>query len=407
MSVSHIKTRFKIEGKPAPEMSWRYFDSDLLERITSKEVTVDSHRGWRLGAGRLEVGALTFHLARKFGFCYGVKLAIMDSLSAIDRYPGQRILALSEMIHNPYVNGELERRGTIFMDRSGLTLSDVRPSDVVIIPAFGTTVGNFDQLKALAATGATLIDTTCRSVIDVWDRIAVYNQLGMTSVIHGKSEHEETIATASQADRFLIVRDLVEAELVCEFIRGRGAADDIKQRFSQACSRDFDPRRDLVRIGLANQTTMRSSESEEVFALFRETLLDVYGSAALDAHYQGLDTICRATEVRQQAVVDLVRDTALDLMLVIGGFNSSNTRNLAKIARQSTPTYHIEGAWAFDGERITHLEYGAASTIETTGWLPAAGHIGLTAGASTPDNTVGEVIERILALRPQGTERSS
>lgn len=401
MAASHVKTRFKISGKQiTPDVSWRYFDSPLLERITAKEVVSDE-RGWTYGLGRLEAGELTFHIARKHGFCYGVKLAIMDSLIALDRHKGKRILALSEMIHNPYVNGELKRRGTVFMDREGMTLEDVKPDDVVIIPAFGTTVANFSELKALADTGATLVDTTCRSVIDVWDRIVDYNQLGLTCVIHGKHEHEETIATASQADRHLVVRDLEQAELVCDYIRGEVSIDVMQKTFAEAVSPGFCFERDLQRIGLANQTTMRSSESEEVFALFAECMRDVYGVEQLEAHYQGLDTICRATEVRQQAVVEMVRDEPLDLMLVIGGLNSSNTKNLAKIAGQSTRTYHIEGAWAFDGESINHLIYGDHETTRVENWLPERGQIGITAGASTPDNTVGDVIEKILELRPQ------
>lgn len=407
MATSHVKTRIKIKDKPDPNVTWRYFDSDLVDRMNDKkEVHVDPVTGWSAGQGKLEAGEFTFHLARKFGFCYGVKLAIWDSLSALDRHHGKRILALSEMIHNPAVNDELVRRGTVFMDRAGLELRDIGPEDVVIIPAFGTTTDNFAQLKALADTGATLIDTTCRSVIDVWDQIVEYNQAGLTSIIHGKYEHEETIATASYADRYLIVRDIEEAAQVCEYLRSSWSADELLARFSNAVSAGFDPARDLQRIGMANQTTMRSSESEEVFALFRETMSDIHGADDLDGHYRGLDTICRATEVRQQAVIDMVRDQPLDLMIVIGGFNSSNTKNLAKIASGYVKTYHIDGEWAFDGEQIRHLVYGASEPIVDRDWLPDGGHVGITAGASTPDNSIGQTISKILGLRPQTAPQS-
>lgn len=401
MVTGYIKAREKQTGKQDPKITWRYFDSDLIDKIGAKEVVDDPVTGFRVGQHKFDAGHFRFHLAHKFGFCYGVKLAIWDALSALERHQGARILALSEMIHNPHVNDELTKRGAIFMDRVGMSIDDVRPTDVVIIPAFGTTVENFHKLKALGDKGCTLIDTTCRSVVDVWDQIQRYNALGLTSVIHGKHEHEETIATASQATRHLVVRDLEQAALVGEFIRGNVAEDEILETFAGAYSAEFRPARDLARIGMANQTTMRSSESEEVFALLREAMLDMHGPVALDHHYSGLDTICRATEVRQEAVIELVRDTPLDVMLVVGGFNSSNTKNLAKIAAAYVPTYHIEGAWAFDGDQIEHLHGYPLELGTARDWLPIAGDVGITAGASTPDNTVGDVIDKILALRPR------
>lgn len=402
MSKVHVKApREKVKEKPDANVTWRFFDSDLLDRMQGKEVTVDPKTGWEFGEHRLKAGGFEFLLARKFGFCYGVKLAIWDSLSALNKYQGQRIVALSEMIHNPYVNDELRRRGTIFMDESEMTLDDILPTDVVIIPAFGTTCNNFELLRNLQQRGCTLVDTTCRSVIDVWERVDEYNDIAFTSLIHGKYEHEETIATASVADQYIIVRDLEEAGMLCEFIRGERTAAEILERFADAVSEGFDPDRDLQRVGMANQTTMRSSESEEVFGLLREAMVVAHGQANIDKHFQALDTICRATEVRQQAVIEMSQATALDLMLVVGGLNSSNTKNLAKIAKNYTCTYHIEGAWSFDGEQIRHLVYGESELTVSEDWLPDRGRIGITAGASTPDNTVGDVLEKILALRPQ------
>ncbi len=402
MSKLYVKAaREKVKEKPNVNVTWRFFDSDLLDRIQSKEIERDPTTGWEIGQYRLGTGHFEFFLARKFGFCYGVKLAIWDSLSALDKYPGQRVIALSEMIHNPYVNDELRRRGAIFMDESEMTLDDIAPADVVIIPAFGTTMTNFEMLRQLKERGCTLIDTTCRSVIDVWDRVSEYNQIGFCSLIHGKSEHEETIATASVAQTYLVVRDLDDTALVCDFICGRLSEQELLERFYGACSEGFQPSRDLCRIGMANQTTMRSSESEEVFGMLREAVIEAYGEPEVDAHFQALDTICRATEVRQQAVIEMGQSTQLDLMLVVGGLNSSNTKNLAKIAQKYTQAYHIEGAWSFDGDQIRHLIYGDCAFTVSEDWLPDSGRIGITAGASTPDNTVGDVLEKILMLRPE------
>ncbi len=400
--TEYVKTpRLKVKEKPNPNVTWNFFDSHLLERIQQKEIEVDPKTGWEYGQYRFKAGEFEFLLARKFGFCYGVKLAIWDSLSALDKYRGKRIVALSEMIHNPYVNDELRRRGTIFMDEAQLDFDAILPDDVVIIPAFGTTTLNFERLAELSARGCTLIDTTCRSVIDVWDRVKEYNEISFTCLIHGKYEHEETIATASVARHYLIVRDMAETEQICQFIRGELTEEDILERFAKAVSPGFSPVRDLKRIGMANQTTMRSSESEEVFGQLREAVVSAHGEEQVDAHFKALDTICRATEVRQQAVIEMCGSTKLELMLVVGGLNSSNTKNLAKIACNYTTAYHIEGAWSFSGGEIRHLVYGDSELTVSDDWLPSSGRIGITAGASTPDNTVSDVLDKILQLRPQ------
>src|SRR5581483_2790177 len=239
------------------------------------------------------------------------------------------------------------------------------PSDVVILPAFGVTVAMLQQLDA---RGCTLIDTTCGSVLNVWKNVKRYADGGYTSIIHGKVWHEETQATASQAveagGRYLVVFDKAEAAIVCDFIRDGGSADAFLERFTHAVSPGFDPLRDLQHVGLANQTTMLMTESLEIGEMLRQAMLDRYGSAAVESRYQAFDTICSATQDRQDAVVALLRDQHVDLMLVIGGYNSSNTCNLARICADVRPTFHIaDPECLVSAVEIRHRPVGAAGEI--------------------------------------------
>jgi 4-hydroxy-3-methylbut-2-enyl diphosphate reductase len=255
------------------------------------------------------------------------------------------------------------------------------------------------------------VDTTCGSVLHVWKRVESYARDGFTAVIHGKYRHEETRATASQALKspngcYLVVFDRAEAESVCEYIRGGGHREAFLERFSHAASPGFDPDRDLVRVGLANQTTMLMSESLEIGELFRQAMVDRYGETALDLHYRAFDTICSATQERQDAVEQLLAAERLDLMVVIGGYNSSNTCNLARICAASVPTFHIaDPSCLVSGTEIRHRPVGpptagALGEVVSQGWLPASGSVivGLTAGASTPNNIIGDVVERLAAF---------
>jgi 4-hydroxy-3-methylbut-2-enyl diphosphate reductase len=274
---------------------------------------------------------------------------------------------------------------------------------VVILPAFGVPVA---EMEFLRGRGCVLVDTTCGSVLNVWKNVHQYGRDGFTAVIHGKHYHEETKATASQAlthdgGQYLCVRDREEAEVVCGFIRGTVTAEKLQDRFRHAVSPGFEPARDLQRVGLANQTTMLMSESLEIQEMLRRAMTDRYGEGELRARFRAFDTICSATQDRQDAVLRLLGDGGLDVMVVIGGYNSSNTQALARICAERLPTFHISGADRLQGTLIGHRSVGPhAEETETAGWLPAGNvTVGLTAGASTPNNVVGEVVEKILALR--------
>jgi 4-hydroxy-3-methylbut-2-enyl diphosphate reductase len=252
-----------------------------------------------------------------------------------------------------------------------------------------------------------LVDTTCGSVLNVWKNVHKYAREGFTAVIHGKHYHEETKATASQAlthagGHYLCIRDRAEAEVVSAFIRGQVRGEEVLARFAHAASPGLRPERDLARIGLANQTTMLMTESLEIQEMLRSAMLDRYGEAALKERFRAFDTICSATQDRQDAVLKMLDRGGLDLMVVIGGYNSSNTQALARICSQRLPTYHISGPEQLAGARIHHRPVGGHEEVTLDRWLPEGPvSVGLTAGASTPNNVVGEVVEKILALRGQ------
>jgi 4-hydroxy-3-methylbut-2-enyl diphosphate reductase len=354
----------------------------------------------------LRVGDLTFRLAREFGFCYGVDRAVEYAYETRTKFPDRRLFLVGEIIHNPHVNAKLQAMGVTFLYRSAggaFDFGSVTPADVVIMPAFGVTVQDFQRLQAI---GCVLVDTTCGSVLNVWKRVESYARDGFTSVIHGKHFHEETKATASQVTKyaggsFLIVRDMAEAREVCEYIEGAGRREQFDRRFTGKTSPAFDPDRDLERIGVANQTTMLSTESLAIAAELRRSVVRRWGEAAADAHFRTFDTICSATQDRQDAVLKLISEP-LDLMIVIGGYNSSNTTHLAAICAERVPTYHIEDALCVDPEAgtIRYRPVGGTAEEVQEGWLPRGPvTIGLTAGASTPNNKIGETIERVAAAR--------
>jgi 4-hydroxy-3-methylbut-2-enyl diphosphate reductase len=353
-------------------------------------------------------GRLTIHLAHEFGFCYGVDRAVDYAYQTRQRFPDQRVFLTGEIIHNPHVNEKLRAMGVRFLsDAAGsaaspAALDGLTPDDVVILPAFGVTVA---MLKELDRRGCTLVDTTCGSVLNVWKNVRRYTEGGYTSVIHGKVWHEETQATASQAveygGRYLVVFDDAETEIVCEFIRRGRDPDAFLTKFRNAVSPGFDADRDLQRIGLANQTTMLMSESLAMGEKLKDAMIDRWGRETIDYHYQAFDTICSATQDRQDAVVALLRERPIDLMLVIGGYNSSNTANLARICADAKPTFHVADpdCLVSSGE-IRHRPVGSKIEVTSTGWLPPKGpiNVGLTSGASTPDNLVGAAVARLTAF---------
>jgi 4-hydroxy-3-methylbut-2-en-1-yl diphosphate reductase len=359
---------------------------------------------------RFVAGRLTVHLAREFGFCYGVDRAVDYAYQARKRFGDRQVFLTGEIIHNPHVNDKLRAAGIRFLTDPGEDAARLGGDDVVILPAFGVTVSDLQRFQD---QGCTLVDTTCGSVLNVWKNVTRYARDGFTSIIHGKYKHEETRATASQAlkfanGRYLVVLDREEAQYVCDYIRDGGDSAAFLARFARSASAGFDPDRDLEHVGLANQTTMLMSESLEIAEMVRLAMRDRYGEAALGEHYRAFDTICSATQERQDAVVNLLQREPLDLMVVVGGYNSSNTCNLARICAEQVPTYHIaepEGLVSPDAIRhrpvqATNAPKTPVSEIESHDWLPAGRPIvvGLTAGASTPNNIIGAVVQRLDAF---------
>ncbi len=392
----YYRKGFGLKSDVEGELSEAYH-SDLVNRVVASD-------------HRLETGDLTIRLAREFGNCYGVDRAVQYAYETRRRFPDRRIFLTGELIHNPHVNREMLAKGIGFLTGSyaaDVTFESLGPEDVVLLPAFGAPT---DEMRRLKEKGCVLVDTTCGSVLLVWKTVERFARDGFTAVIHGKYHHEETRATASRAlehsgGAYLIVRDLEETALVTEFIRrGSEATDEdiarLSKRFAGAASPGFDWRRHLERVGVANQTTMLMRETEAVAEEFRKAMLDRHGADAIGEHFRALDTICSATQERQDAVIELLEDPP-DLMIVLGGYNSSNTNNLARICANVVPTFHVDDSSCIEGPAIIrHKPPGQEDEVRTEGWLPEGPvEIGLTAGASTPNNKTGETIERILACR--------
>ncbi len=367
----------------------------LAERYHSALVNQIKDTGYRYDEGRL-----TVHLAREFGFCYGVDRAVDYAYQARRKFPDQRVFLTGEIIHNPHVNNELRALGIRFLSDAHEQDAVVGAGDVVILPAFGVTI---EELQRLDQTGCTLVDTTCGSVLNVWKNVKRYAADGLTSIIHGKWWHEETQATASQAvasrgGHYLVLLDLAQAERVCAYIRAGGDRDAFMREFAPAVSPGFDPDLHLARVGCANQTTMLSSESLAIGELFRETMRARFGETDLPQRFRAFDTICSATQDRQDAVIQLLDDHAVDLMVVLGGYNSSNTCNLARICAARVPTYHVaDPDGLLSATAIRHRDVTTRQEVVTEGWLPPAGPlvVGVTSGASTPDNLVERAIRTL------------
>jgi 4-hydroxy-3-methylbut-2-enyl diphosphate reductase len=353
----------------------------------------------------LTAGDVTIRLAREFGFCYGVERAVEYAYQTRRKFPDRRILLAGEIIHNPHINARLHEMGIEFLvhGETGFDFSGVRPEDVVILPAFGVTVEDFRRLREL---GCVMVDTTCGSVLNVWKRVESYARDGFTALIHGKHYHEETRATASQVTRFpdgryLVVRDMGEARAVCEYIEGRGDRAAFLRAFSAKASPGFDPELHLRRVGVANQTTMLARESLAIGEEVGQAMARAYGEEHRAEHFRTFDTICSATQDRQDAVKELLAEP-LDVMLVVGGFNSSNTMSLAALCAERVATYHVDDPSSIEVERgtIRYMTTDTHEVVERAGWLPAGPvRVGLTAGASTPNNKIGEAVARVLAMR--------
>ncbi len=360
----------------------------------------------------LDFGPIRFKLARHFGFCYGVENAIEIAYRALEEQPGKRVFLLSEMIHNQRVNNDLRRRGVAFLRSTDgkqlIPFDTLTPDDVVIVPAFGASVEISAQLSSL---GLDLLqyDTTCPFVTKVWRRSEQIGSKGYTVVIHGKRYHEETRATLSrarQAAPAVVVRDLEEAQTLAGFIRGILPVSEFAVRFPDRYSAGFDPDRDLVRIGVVNQTTMLAAETREIAQLLRQAMIERYGEQEIDVHFADTsDTLCYATNENQTATHALV-ESGGDLAIVVGGYNSSNTSHLVELCERWMPTYFVSGASELLSPRlIRHFDYPNKRQLESPDWLSLRGEdpaeIVLTAGASCPDSIMEEVMFKIVSWFPE------
>ncbi len=370
-----------------------HYKSELIDRIRAK--------GHVLSAD----GLLTVKLAKEFGFCYGVERAIDLAYAARKVFPPPKpIYLLGEIIHNPEVNDQIRNMGITIISPKPTEeeLSKLHAGDVVMIPAFGTEVGT---RKKLVEKGCDLVDTTCGDVMSVWKRVRQYSKESVTSIIHGKAKHEETKATTSQATaygsgHYLVVFNLAETDYVCNYILSGGNKQEFLDKFKGAYSAGFDPDIHLQAVGVANQTTMLRGETEEVQRRIKAAMIKKYGESEIDRHFRFFDTICGATQDRQDALQKLLREP-MDLLLVIGGYNSSNTSHLAEMGEAKLPTYFIKNAAKMESDKlIVHWNQHLQREVETKDWLPHGKiTVGITAGASCPNNLIEDTIKRLFELR--------
>ena len=368
-----------------------HYRSDLVERIRSSGCV-------------LSAGDLTIKLAKQFGFCYGVERAIDLAYAARKVFPQQPIYILGEIIHNPEVNDQIRAMGIKFLSgkEKDADIDDLKKGDIVIIPAFGTEVSMRQQLEA---KGCQFVDTTCGDVMSVWKRVRQYSKDKVTSIIHGKAWHEETKATSSQAmasggGHYLVVFTLAETDYVCNYLVNGGDKAAFLEKFKGAYSEGFDPDIHLQAIGVANQTTMLRGETEEVQRRLRRAMVQRFGDEHIDRHFRFFDTICGATQDRQDALEKLLQEP-INLLLVIGGYNSSNTSHLAEMGEAKLPTYFIKNAAKMMSDKlILHYDQHKHEEIETHSWLPRGQvTVGITAGASCPNNLIEDAIRRLFELR--------
>jgi 4-hydroxy-3-methylbut-2-enyl diphosphate reductase len=369
-----------------------HYRSELVDRIraTGNELTAPN--------------ALTIKLAKEFGFCYGVERAIDLAYAARKVFPDQPIYILGEIIHNPEVNDQIRAMGIKLLDgkEKEADIEDLHEGDVVIIPAFGAELG---VMRRLEEKGCKFVDTTCGDVMSVWKRVRQYANESVTSIIHGKAWHEETKATSSRATdgpngHYLVVFTLDETDYVCNYIVNGGDKSEFLEKFKGATSEGFDPDTHLQAVGVANQTTMLRGETEEVQRRIRQAIAQRYGVQDLQKHFRFFDTICGATQDRQDALQHLLA-SKMDLLLVVGGYNSSNTSHLAEMGESILPTYFIKNATKMvSPDTIHHYDQHKREEVISQNWLPT-GHanVGITAGASCPNNLIEDVIHRLFEMK--------
>jgi 4-hydroxy-3-methylbut-2-en-1-yl diphosphate reductase len=380
-----------------------FYRSSIITRIKNSRKDSDPRKK-DFTPTLLDFGPVRFYLARHFGFCYGVENAIEIAYRTIEENSGKRIFLLSEMIHNPGVNNDLLNLGVKFlMDTAGKQLIDwneLTSEDIVIIPAFGTTLEIEQKLNALGINPYQY-NTTCPFVEKVWNRSNQLGQNDYTVIIHGKSYHEETRATFSHSNtsaKSLIIRDLEEAKLLSSFILDEKSSDEFYELFKNKFSHDFDFKTDLVKVGVVNQTTMLATETQAIADLLKDTMIRKYGIDEVKNHFADTrDTLCYATNDNQEATYELLNVKA-DLAIVVGGYNSSNTSHIVELCVEKLPTYFISSEEKIlSDKRIKHFNLHNHNEIETDNYLPQKDVVTilLTSGASCPDATVERVLRKI------------
>ncbi|MEQ9592004.1 MAG: 4-hydroxy-3-methylbut-2-enyl diphosphate reductase [Cyclobacteriaceae bacterium] len=381
-----------------------YYRSSITGRIKESRRKNDL-RKQDFSPAVLDFGPIIFYIARHFGFCYGVENAIEISYKAIEENPNKRVFLLSQMIHNQEVNNDLESRGIKFiMDTDGTQLipwASLTSDDVVIIPAFGTTIEIENKLIDMGIE-VQKYNTTCPFVEKVWNRADKLGKDEYTVIIHGKPQHEETRATFSHSERSsasVIVSDIRDAQLLGEFIKGIRPLSEFQDLFKEKSSKGFDPAKDLEKVGVVNQTTMLASETQEIADYFRNLMIEKHGVDKIKDHFADTrDTLCYATNDNQDATYELLKTDA-DIAIVVGGYNSSNTSHIVELCERQFPTYFINTEREISSStEIHHFDIHTKSRIHTKDFLPDKNPIRavLTSGASCPDTLVDRVMLRLL-----------
>ncbi len=374
-----------------------HYQSSLVEKIKDQD-------------GKITRGNTTLLLAQDFGFCYGVERAIDLAYASRKVFPENRIFLIGEIIHNPDVNTHLREMGIVSLPWKEIdaTYDDLQSEDVVIVPAFGAPTSFMEKIEE---RGCYTVDTTCGDVMKVWRRVRGYAKEGITSIIHGKENHEETRATASRAlgenkdGHYLVILTLDDTDFVCDYIRSGGDKDAFLKRFEGSYEDGFDPNIHLKKVGVANQTTMLKSETLEIQNRLAKAISDRDGAPD---NFSVFDTICGATQERQDALFEMLK-TKMDLLLVVGGYNSSNTAHLVEIGEKELPTFFIRDASQIKSlEEIVHydLHHERETTSDYAGVFSGKNHIiiGLTAGASCPNNLIEDTVRKVFALRGETLE---
>lgn len=403
---------FKEVKKEVAAGMRKEFDSDLMNKMKEDPNYM------------LEKDGVEFYLAKDHGFCWGVERSINLAYSAVETFPDRDIHITNELIHNPMVNKRLHTKNVKFIEKdeeNEKDFSHIKEGDVVMLPAFGATL---DEMKELDSKKVKVVDTTCPWVAKVWSTVHTHQVRGLTSVIHGKYAHEETMATKSMCETYICVKNEEEAKLVADFIliaeEGDGKAEELMTKFSKACSTHFDPHKHLKKIGLANQTTMYKKETRAIGQLLQKTMMTKFGPDLLNDHYYEFDTICDATQVRQDAVDELCvmhedpEQPNLDFILVVGGFDSSNTAHLLEIPQmRGVKSYHINTADCIQADNTIQHRTVDGEVVESEAFLDEAMiwdtgddgarskkklRVGVTSGASTPDKEVQDALGQIMML---------